>query len=305
MVPVSGRWQMGRHAHGILLITLSAIAYSSAGLFTRLIHLDAWTMLFWRGLFAGLMILGVIIAQERGNTLVAIRAIGRPGLAAAVCSTTATILFLNAFRRTSVADVVVIFATAPFITAGLGWLWLGVTEAWTTLAFSLVALLGVSIMVGGAAAEGRLIGDLLAFGMTLCMAVMMLIIRRERETPMLPAACLSALLCPLVVWPFASPFAPDAHDFFFLLLFGTTQFGLGLIFLTVGGQLVSATEAALINSLETPFAVAWVWLIVGEMPSAAGLSGGAIVIAAVAAHIWHSSHSGSAASAPPAASAVT
>jgi hypothetical protein len=35
--------------HGILLITLSAVAHSSAGFFTRLIHLDAWTMLFWRG----------------------------------------------------------------------------------------------------------------------------------------------------------------------------------------------------------------------------------------------------------------
>ena len=34
---------MDRHAQGILLIILSAIAYSSAGFFTRLIHLDAWT----------------------------------------------------------------------------------------------------------------------------------------------------------------------------------------------------------------------------------------------------------------------
>jgi hypothetical protein len=70
---------MDRHAQGILLITLSAVAYSSAGFFTRLIHLDAWTMLFWRGLFAGLMILCVIVVQERRNTVAAIQAIGRPG----------------------------------------------------------------------------------------------------------------------------------------------------------------------------------------------------------------------------------
>jgi hypothetical protein len=37
---------MDRHTRGVLLIVLSAIAYSSAGFFTRLIHLDAWTMLF-------------------------------------------------------------------------------------------------------------------------------------------------------------------------------------------------------------------------------------------------------------------
>src|SRR3989442_1689405 len=123
---------MNRHAQGILLIVLSAIAYSSAGFFTRLIHLDAWTMLFWRGLFAGLMILLVIAIQERRNTWNVIRAIGRPGMAAAVCSTTATLLYINAFRHSSVADVAVTFALAPFLTAGLGWLWLGGEEPWTT-----------------------------------------------------------------------------------------------------------------------------------------------------------------------------
>jgi hypothetical protein len=32
---------------------------------------------------------------------------------------------------------------------------------------------------------------------------------------------------------------------------------LGLVFLTVGGQTVSYTENALINTLETPLAIAW------------------------------------------------
>jgi drug/metabolite transporter (DMT)-like permease len=139
-----------------------------------------------------------------------------------------------------------------------------VKESWTTLAASLVALFGVTIMVGGAMADGHLFGDVLAFGMTICMAIMMLIIRQHHEAPMLPATCLSALLCPLLVWPLAAPF-----DVGTLFLFGTTQFGMGLMFLTVGGQMVSATENALINTLETPLAVAWVWLCFSEAPSIA------------------------------------
>jgi drug/metabolite transporter (DMT)-like permease len=282
---------MDRHAQGILLITLSAIAYSSAGFFTRLIHLDAWTMLFWRGLFAGLMILCVIVARERRSTWPAIRAIGRPGLAAALCSTAATLFYINALRRTSVADVAVIFAAAPFLTAGLGWLWLGLTEAWTTLAAILVAMVGVGIMVGGATADGHLTGDLLAFGMALCMAVMMLIIRQQHATPMLPAACLSALLCPIVVWPLAAPFEIDTGDMLKLFLFGTMQFGLGLVLLIVGGQMISATENALINTLETPLAVAWVWVCFAETPSITSFVGGIIVMVAVAGHVWHSNRS--------------
>ncbi len=279
---------MDRHAQGILLIALSAIAYSSAGFFTRLIHLDAWIMLFWRGLFAGLMILCVIAVQERRNTWSAIRAISRPGLVAASCSTAATIFCINALRHSSVADVAVIFAVAPFLTAGLGWLWLGVTEAWTTLVASLVALVGVIIMVGGAIADGHLIGDILAFGMTVCMAIMMLIIRQHHEMSMLPAACLSALLCPLLVWPFAAPFEVSPPDMLKLFLFGTTQFGLGLVFLTVGGQRVSATENALLNTLETPLAIAWVWVCFAETPTIASMVGGIIVMAAVIGDVWYS-----------------
>jgi drug/metabolite transporter (DMT)-like permease len=282
---------MDRHAQGVLLIVISAVAFSSAGFFTRLIHLDVWSMLFWRGLFAGLMILCVIIVQERHRTIVAIKAVGRPGLAAAICSTAATFLYINALRRTSVADVAVIFAAAPFLTAGLGWLWLRLTVDWTTLAASLLALLGISIMVGGAAIEGHLFGDVLAFGMTICMAIMMLIIRRHEHTPMLPAACLSALLCPLVLWPFCQPFALDAGDMVNLFLFGTTQFGLGLLLLTVGGQMVSATENALLNTLETPLAIAWVWICFGETPSATSVIGGTVVVAAVVAQIWYGGRS--------------
>jgi drug/metabolite transporter (DMT)-like permease len=288
---------MDRHAKGTILIVLSAVAYSSAGFFTRLIHLDAWTMLFWRGLFAGLMILCVIAIQKRHATWSAIRAIGRPGIAAALCSTTATIFYINALRHTSVADVAVLFATAPFITAGLGWLWLGVRELWTTIAASFVAVLGVAIMMGGAITDGHLFGDILGFGMALCMAIMMLIIRQHHETPMLPAACISALLCPLLVWPFSTPLDVGTIDMLKLFLFGTTQFGLGLILLTIGGQMVSATENALINTLETPLAIAWVWVCFSEGPSVTSFMGGIVVMATVAGHVWHSSRSGALAAA--------
>jgi drug/metabolite transporter (DMT)-like permease len=282
---------MNRHAQGILLITLSALAFSSAGFFIRLIRLDVWTVLFWRGLFAGVMILCVILAQERRGAWSAMRAVGRPGLLVAACSAAATILYINALRRTSVADVTVIFAAAPFLTAGLGWVCLGVREAWPTLAASLVAAMGVGIMVRGAVAEGHVLGDILAFGMTLCLAVMMLIIRQRRETPMLPAACLSALLCPLLAWPLAGPLGVASGEMATLFLFGTAQLGLGLVLFTVGGRWVSATENALIGTLETPLAIAWVWVCFGETPSPTSLAGGMVVMAAVAAHVWHGNRS--------------
>jgi len=42
---------MGRHAQGVLMIhpLIGDLPLARPDFFTRLIHLDAWAMLFWRG----------------------------------------------------------------------------------------------------------------------------------------------------------------------------------------------------------------------------------------------------------------
>jgi|SRR5215831_7160388 len=277
-----------RHTLGIILNLASAMAYSTSGFYTRLIPLDPWTILFWRGIFAGLFIAGFILWLYGRQATVIVRSIGLPGVAAACLSTFATIMYINAFRLTSVADVMIMNATTPFIAAALGWLWLRERERWSTLAASTAALVGTLIMVGGAANEGHLLGDLLAFGMALCMAAMMIIIRRHSETPMIPAAGLSALLCPLFVWPLAQTAVGGTTDMLYLGLFGVTQFGLGLLLLTLGARLISATETALIQASEVPLGPLWVWLAFREVPALPTCIGGTIIMAAVAGHVYMS-----------------
>jgi drug/metabolite transporter (DMT)-like permease len=278
----------GQHALGLALNLASAVAYSTSGFWTRLIPLDTWTILFWRGLFAGIFIGGVIVWRYGRRTLEIVRGIGAPGIAAACLSTFATIMYINAFRLTSVADVMIMNATTPFIAAVAGWLLFKEYERWSTLVASGVALLGTAVMVGGSVREGHLAGDLLAFGMALCMAGMMLLIRRHRETPMMPAACLSALLCPLFVWPLAHPGAAAGTNMLYLVLFGVTQFGLGLLLLTLGARLISATETALIQAIEVPLGPLWVWFAFREVPPVPTWIGGAIIMAAVAGHVYTS-----------------
>src|ERR1700757_909440 len=128
---------------GGLLIVVSAAAFSFAGFFTRLIALDAWTLLFWRGVYGGLFIAGYIVWVPGRETVAVIRGIGGAGLLVAACSTLATVCFINALQRTSVADVMVINATTPFFAAAIAWLWTGERESRVTFVASVVALLGV------------------------------------------------------------------------------------------------------------------------------------------------------------------
>ena len=271
----------GSRSAGSLVVAVAAVAFSTAGLFTRLIVADVWTMLFWRGLFGGLLIAAYIVWQERAATRAAFATIGWAGLLTASCSTVATICFIAALRETTVADVTVIYAMAPFIAAVIAWAWNREHPRRVALAASGLALLGIMIMCGSSPFAGHAVGDLLALAMTMLMALMMVVIRQKREVSMLPATCLSAFACAVVVFPLAHPAAVARDDLALLMLFGTTQFGTGLLLLTIGSRLVSATRTSLLVNLELPFAPLWVWLAFNEVPSRSTCVGGGIVCAAV------------------------
>ena len=266
---------------GTSLILGSALAYSTHGYFTRLIELDVWTLLFWRGLFGGLFIGAIVLWQNGRNTLAAVRSMGKAGIAVTCLSALSTICFISALRHTSVAEVMTIHAAIPFFTAAMAWIFTKDREDWLTILACVMALAGVAIIFGPNAEAGHLLGNGLAVVMAITMAALMVIIRRKRSTSMLPAAGLSAVLCSLAVFPFASPMAVPTTDMLLLFLFGTAQFGLGLLLLTLGTRLISATRSALIGSIENPLAPLWVWLAFNEIPTFAAIMGGTVVMAAV------------------------
>jgi len=270
---------------GVLLVTVSAVAWSTAGFFTRLIPLDAWTILFWRGIFGGLFIAGYIVWQHRRETVRVYLSMGWPGWLFTLCSTVGMTAFIPALKLTTVANVAIIYATVPFVTAVLAWIWLRERTGVATWIASLLAFAGVLVTLGGSAFGVNLAGDLLAFLMTAALAVLMVISRRYRDIPMVPAAALSNLLGSIVSIPWAAPSAAGTTDLIYLALFGFCQMTLGLTLFVVGARLIPAAHTALIGALETPLAPLWVWLAFSELPSLNAFIGGAIVMIAVVGHI--------------------
>ncbi|MDY0881381.1 DMT family transporter [Dongia soli] len=277
--------QANRHRLGILMVAGSAVAYSTAGYFTRLIPLDVWTLLFWRGIFAGLFIAAILFWQNGRRSFIVLRGMGWPGLMIAALSTMGMMFFINALRLTTVADVALLFAAAPFVTALLAWLAIGERASRATLIASAIACLGIVIMVGNAASAANFYGSLLALGMVCAISAMMVAVRKFKQSDMVSVSCVSSFLTSLIIAPLATPMAASHIDLFHLALFGVTQLGLGLLLLTTGTQLISATESALISALDTPLAPIWVWLAFREVPTATTLLGGALVVLAVMGHI--------------------
>ena len=254
----------------------SAIAWSTAGFFTRLIPLDSWTMLAWRGVFGALGIAAIMLAMERTGAVSSFLNMSWPGWLFAIASGVGMIFFITSLRHTTVAHVAVIYATIPFVAATLGWLVIRERPTASAMGASLAALVGVVLMVGFGL-EGSFFGDLLAFGMTLSMAVMMVVARRFQNIPVMPAACLSALLSGLVCWPIGEPLAVPGYELLLLSLFGLVNSAVGLALFTLGARRLPAIETALIGSLDAPLAPLWVWLAFNETPSTSTIVGGLIV----------------------------
>jgi drug/metabolite transporter (DMT)-like permease len=284
------RTEAGGHRLGVALVTLSAVIWSTAGFFTRLIATDTWTLLFWRSVFGAVFLLAALVWQERSGVLRAIGAMGWPGWAVALLSAGIILTYLSALRLTAVADVMIIQATLPFMVAGLAWLAMRERASRSTILASALAAIGVVVMLGGAPLAGNPWGVILAFVTTGLYAGVIVLLRWHREVPMTAAALLAALLGSAVTLPFARPAAVSATDLVYLIVFGGTQTGLAFLLLTKGSRLIPATETGLIGALETPLAPVWVWAAFGEVPTTAAMIGGTIVLGAVVGHVVAESH---------------
>ncbi|MGO9037289.1 MAG: DMT family transporter [Steroidobacteraceae bacterium] len=269
------------HRLGFLFVTGSAVAWSLGGLFTRLIPLDSWTMVAWRGLFGAAGLAALLLAAPERGTWSRFRKMGWLGWLFVGQSAAGMTFYLAALRHTTVASVAVIYATAPFLAAGVGWLAMREKPSSSAVCASLAALAGVAVMVGFGGAGG-LVGDLLAFGMTLSMAFATVAARNYRDIPIPLTACLASLLSGVICWPLGTPLSVSGRDLALLALFGIVNFAVGLPLFVLGARRLPAIETALIGSVDAPLAPLWVWLVFGETPGASTLVGGAIVFAAVA-----------------------
>ena len=263
---------------GIFLMIISAAVFSTAGLFTKGVEADAWSVIFWRGLFAALFT--ACYSASRKTLDAEFAGMGRAGWVVAILSASGTAAFIPAFKLTTIANVALIYAAAPFIAGGIAWLWFREKPTTAVMIAALGAMFGVALIVGGSIGGLHLSGDLLALWMTLMMSAVMVVYRRYPQTPAAgPAAMSSIFLLPPAML-LGEPFSAPIHEILIMCAFGLV-FAVASVTLSEGARRLPPGEAALISSLETPLAPIWAWFIFSELPAPLTVIGGSIILAAV------------------------
>lgn len=267
---------------GALLVAAAATCWSSGGLIVRLVSTDAWTTNAWRGAFASVFFVLVVVLLHRGER--PWRRMGWPGVAVGLGLGAASFFFILSLSRTSVANTLILMSVGPYITGLLGWLLLGERVRVRTWFAMAVALAGAVVMVSHSWARGSVAGDLLALAMAGSFALSTVMVRRHPEVPMTPAAALAGAFTCLISLPLANPLDAPGRDVALLALFGVGQLGVGFLLFAAGARRIPAAETSLIGMLETVLGPLWVWLFMGEQPPATTLLGGALIVGTLAAH---------------------
>ncbi len=277
-----------RYLLGVGLVVIGGLFLSSSGILLRNIEsASGWQILFYRGFTFSLTLFLLLWLRYRGGIGNAFRAIGRPGLWAALVLGLGSICYVFAILTTTVANAVFIIGAAPLATAFVGWLILGERTSLFGILAMLVSLGGIGLMFADGLLEGRWLGNVAALGVVASFVAFLLIIRGKRGTDMLPATCLAGLVMGGVSGLFAGTLVLSTQDLVIAVVMGCFQFGIGFWCFTVAARYIMASEVALFSLTESILAPIWVWIGVGEQPSLLTLAGSAIVLVSVAAYCVH------------------
>lgn len=261
----------------------AAVCFSTGGLFVRFLPaLQPQQIVFWRSLFAGAFICGVL-ALWHGRSLPArVRAAGRAGVLSACFLAATFFFFIFSLSHTTVANAAALMSTGPLFLAVAAWAFLGeLPRPGTWLAIA-AALAGTALMFSEGFGAGQIVGNLLALGVPASFTVNYIVLRRApMATDPTVAALLAALIATAIAAPLAWPFQISLRDLAVVAALGIIQIGCGLVLMTRAYHRLSAGELGLISLAEPVLAPLWVWLAIGERPGATALAGGILVLAAV------------------------
>ena len=272
---------------GFLLALLGVLVFTPDTLLIRLTDLEFFSLTVGRGTIGGLSILLGFSLYYRRNLKVQILAIGGWGLILALLEGSSTWMFHAALKKTSVANVLLFFASTPLIAALMTKMFLK-DEIHKSTWIAIVAVgTGLVIVVSRDLSIGSWTGDLFALLNAVIVAAFFTVIRWKQDINLIPAAGIGLLLAAIVASPFAVFPDMSSHQWLYLILGAGFVLPTAVVLLTVGPRYIPAPEAAMLTLLEIVLGPLWVWLVISEEPSANTLFGGIIVVTSLLAHsLW-------------------
>ncbi|MBV6478808.1 MAG: hypothetical protein HGGPFJEG_01565 [Ignavibacteria bacterium] len=273
-----------QHKKGLIFISFSALMWSSGGLFIKVLTLDAFQISFYRSLIAAITIL--IISKFRKTGLKF--EFDFISIACSIFYSLILIFFVVATKLTTAANAIFLEFTAPIYLLLLEPIFLKTKFEKNNLIALIICFAGMSLFFFGKLDLTDIKGNLFAIGSGISFALFSLFLKWKKQIHKSESTIIYIVTGNLLVCIFCLPFIYDklfvnSMQMSILLFMGIFQIGISYIIFNEGIKYISATESMIIAMLEAVLNPIWVFLGVGEVPTAYSMAGSVIIIIAI---IW-------------------
>lgn len=271
---------MTEQRRGILYIVVAALLWSTGGIGIKAVADSALKVTFYRSLFAAIALMLFLGPRVWGR-----RWTSTPAFLASVISYGACLTFFVVATKWTTA------ANAIFLQyAGVIWVLLFspivVREPMRgrDVIAIVAAMGGMALFFVGRFETRGMAGNAMALISSVFFAALILSLRREQPAAQ-AAVTWGNLACAAALLPFIRhDLTLTARSFAVLAFLGVFQIALAYFFFVKGLEHVTATQASLTGMIEPVSNPIWVFLFLGEKPSAFAIAGALVVLAAIA---WH------------------
>ena len=274
---------------GVLIMVLAGLVLSTGGPIIRQIEeASGFQIVFWRSVTMAVFIFLILLARDRASIVATLRGIGIPGISGGLFLGIGFFGYVFSITNTSVANTLFLISTVPFFTAIFASLLLREKVGKPTIIAIIVALIGVTIMVGQGLNAGRWLGNVM--GIVCAVATSLYIIsirygsvRYERVTDMVPTVCVAGVIGAIIAFIIeGGSVGISTNDLAWCAVAGAFQVGLGFMLYTMGSRYVRAAELSLLGLIEVIIGPIAVWLLLAELPDIYTVIGGSVVLLAIA-----------------------
>ena len=267
---------------GFILVFLGAITLSFGGLIVKSFEgANLWQILFWRSIFFCLVIIIFLLITYKRQFFKAFINSGLPGVIGGIILGCGFFSYVFAMYNTTVANANFIIQTQTLFLAIFGYLFLKETISKITLVSIILAISGITLMLGDSLTSGQMIGNVIAFIMPISFAVLIIIVRKYPSADMIPLQLIAGVVAMIIGYVVAGRIDISLHDIFLGFLAGFFQVGFGFIFITIGARTTPSAVVGIIMMSEAIFGPLWAWVFINEQPPLIVLIGGSIVLFAV------------------------
>ncbi|WP_153138880.1 DMT family transporter [Paraburkholderia agricolaris] len=270
----------------VLYACSGVLVLSADTLLVRLVGpVDPLQIAFWRGVLMFAASVAACSCFARGKTLLANSIKQRLFWMASLCYGTASLFFVYALRLTDAASVLFIISAAPLFATLLSRVVLNERTPAATWLAMLVALGGIGLVQHGSINAVQTSGNAMALASALAMSAAFVVSRKSAANMALAPAA-GGLLSACAVLPLLDRVGfVEASQWHYMGIEAAVVVPIAFGLIGWSTRFLAAPQLSLILLLETVLGPVWIWLVLGERPSAFCLIGGAVVLSALAFNI--------------------